>query len=114
MDEAKSKVLLLSSEGCGNGDADLGFEIMATVLGALPKREDRPGTIVCWNTAVKLLAEGSPLLARFKELEENGVKILAGKLCVDELEITDKIEVGKVATMGEIMDCLLHNDVISL
>ena len=114
MSEMEGKVILLSSEGCGYGDADLGFEILVTLLEALPKREDTPVAIICWNTAVKLLAEGSPLLARLRSLEEKGVKILAGKLCVEDLGLTGKIAVGKSATMGEILDLILHNDVISL
>ena len=114
MGEAKGKVILLGSEGCGSGDADLGFEILATLLEALSKREDPPVAIICWNTAVKLLAEGSPLLARLGQLEENGISILSGKLCVADLELTGRIAVGKVATMGEILDLILHNNVISL
>lgn len=114
MGESGGKVLLLSSEGCGTGDAALGFEILATLLDALPGREDRPVAIICWNTAVKLLTEGSPLHTRLRRLEEKGVNILAGQLCVRELGLTDKIAVGKPATMGEILDLILHNDVISL
>ena len=114
MDESKGKVLLLSSEGCGVANADLGFEILVTLLEALSEREDRPSAIICWNESVKLLAKGSPLLTRFKNLEDKGVSILAGKLCVEDLELTGKIAVGKVANMGEILDFILHNEVISL
>ena len=114
MDKVKGKVILLGSEGCGCGDDDLGFEILATLLEALIKREDRPIAIICWNTAVRLLAENSPLITRFKQLSENSVDILAGKLCVEDLELTGKMAVGRVATMGEILDLILHNDVISL
>ena len=114
MGKLEGKVLLLGSEGCGYGDAALGFEILVTLLDTLPEREDRPIAIICWNTAVKLLAEGSPLLPRFRRLEEKGVNILAGQLCVKELELTGKIAVGKPATMLEILDLILYNDVISL
>jgi hypothetical protein len=54
------------------------------------------------------------LLPHFKRLEEGGVKILAGQLCVRELELTGKIAVGKSATMGEILDLILHNEIINL
>ena len=114
MGELGDKVFLLSSEGCGCGDADIGFEILATLLDTLPEREDKPAAIICWNTAVKLLAEDSPLLPRLRHLEEKSVNILAGQLCVNQLELVDKIAVGKIATMGEILDIVLHNDVISL
>jgi hypothetical protein len=114
INEQHGTVLLLNTEGCGGGDADLGFECLVTLLESLPEREDKPIAIICWNTAVKLLAEGSPLVGRLRRLEEKGVDILAGKLCLSQLELVDKIAVGKSATMPEILDLMLHNDVISL
>jgi len=114
MVEPEGKVILLGSEGCGRGDEDIGFEVLAILLDRLAKRDDTPKAIICWNIAVQLLAEGSPLLPRFKRLEEKGISILAGERCVFELGLTDKMAVGKVANMDEILDLLLHNDVISL
>ena len=114
MSKSKGRVLLLDSEGIGKGDETLSYEILVTMLETLLKREDRPTAIICWNTAVKLLSEGSPLISHFKRLEERGVIILAGQLCVRDLELLDKIEIGKLATMDEILDLILHNDVISL
>ncbi len=114
MSGEKGKVILLSSESCSGDNADLGFEILARLLEALPERDDRPVAVICWNNAVRLLAEGSPLLARFKRLEEKGVNILAGKLCINELGLTDSIAAGKPATMNEILDVILHNEVVSL
>lgn len=108
------KVLLLRSEGCGYEDATLGFEILVTLLKTLPKRQDRPAAIICWNTAVNLLAEGFPLLPHFRRLEEEGFKFLAGQFGVAELGLMGKIARAKVATMDEIRDLMLHNDVIRL
>lgn len=85
MAEVKGKVILLNSEGCGTADPDIGYELMARLLEALPRREDRPSAIIFWNTAVKLLDKGSPMLPHLRRLEELGVKLLAGKLCVSEL-----------------------------
>jgi len=111
---SKGKVFLLSSEGIGYGEEMLGYQILATMLESLTKRVDRPATIICWNTAVKLVAEGSPLVPHFKRLEKKGVNILLGKLCVGECELNGKIAVGKEAAMEEILDILLHNEVINL
>src|SRR4030043_1228292 len=110
----KRKVLILGSESIGIGDETLGFEILVNLLETLSKRDDGPAAIICWNTAVKLLAEGSPLLSHFKRLEEKGINILAGQLCVRELELMNKIAVGKSATMDEILDLILNNDVLAL
>lgn len=107
-------VLLLGSESIGRGDDDLGYEILLTLLKALAGRDDRPVGIIFWNTAVKLLANGSPAVPHLKALESKGVRLLAGQLCVNELELTGKLSAGKSATMDEILDLLLHYDVISL
>jgi intracellular sulfur oxidation DsrE/DsrF family protein len=114
LNEPRRKVLILGSESIGRGDETLGFEILANLLEALSKRDDVPTTIIFWNTAVKLLAEGSPLLSHVKRLEEKGVKLLAGQLCVRELELMDKMAVGRLATMDEILDLILHNEVVNL
>jgi len=114
MDSTKGKIFLLSSEGVGYGEDMLGYQILATMLESLEKRPDRPAAIICWNTAVKLVAEGSPLVPHFKRLEEKGVSILLGKLCIGECELDGKIAVGKEATMDEILDLILHNEVIHL
>ena len=114
MDEVKGKVILLSSESCSGEDTELGFAILATLLDTLKSREDKPKAVIFWNTAVKLLSEGSCLSKHLKKLEEEGVAILAGRLCVNELELADKLVVGRLATMDEILDIILHNEVISL
>lgn len=110
----KKKVILLGSEGCGRGNDDLGYQILTVFLEAIADREDKPEAIILWNTAVKILVKGSPLVTRLKKLEEKGVKILAGRLCLAELEIEDKLAVGKAASMGDILDLVLHKEVISL
>jgi len=114
MDDRKDKVIILGSEYIGHGDETLGFAILMNLFEALAKREDRPKALIFWNTAVKLLEEGSPAVPHLKVLEEKGVTILAGKLCVEDLCIGDRIAVGKIATMDEILDCMLHNEVISV
>ena len=114
MSELKDTVILLGSEGIGRGDDSLGYEILMTMVESLSKRDDGPKAIVCWNTAVKLLAEGSPLVPHFKRLEAKGVEILAGQLCVRELDLMGKIAVGTMATMEDILEVILRNTVISL
>jgi hypothetical protein len=114
LNEPKRKVLILGSESIGRGDDDLGYEIWMSMLKTLAEREDRPLAIIFWNTAVKLLAEGSPSVPRLRTLEGKGVQLLAGPLCVKELELTGKMVVGKLATMEEILDLILYHEVVNL
>jgi hypothetical protein len=108
------KVFLIGSETIGRGDDTLGYEIWMSMLKTLAEREDRPLAIIFWNTAVKLLAEDSSSLPRLRTLEGKGVQLLAGQLCVKELELTGKLAVGKLATMEEILDLVLHHEVVNL
>jgi hypothetical protein len=85
-----------------------------SMLKTLVEREDHPAAVIFWNTAVKLLAEGSPTVPHLKALEKKGVHLLAGQLCVMELELAGKIAVGKLATMDEILDLILHHEVVTL
>ena len=110
----KGKVILLGNEGVGQGDETMGFEILMTLLDSLAKREDNPYAIVFWNTAVQLLVTGSPAVGRLKALEGMGVKIVAGRFCLTDLCIADRVAVGKAAGMEEILDLLLGHEVISL
>lgn len=114
MGQEKGRVLVLGAEGIGRGDDTLGFEILMSMLKALPERKDKPDAIVCWNTAVNLLVQGSPMAPHFKRLEDQGVSVLAGALCVQELGLQGKMAAGKAATMNEILDVVLHNEVINL
>ncbi len=114
MAETKGKVIVFGSEMIGQGDEILGFQIMMTLLESLAKRDDRPKAIIFWNTAVKLLTEGSPAVSRLKVLEEKGVQLVAGRFCLTDLCIADTVAVGEATSMEEILDLMLHNEVISL
>ncbi|MFC1861654.1 hypothetical protein ACFLYL_05240 [Chloroflexota bacterium] len=113
MSENKGKVFLFNSEGCGTSDADLGFEIIIGMLKVLSERKDWPVAVICWNTAAELLAKGSPVLPYLKTIAEKGTQILAGQLCVSQLGLTDKLAIGRTAPMEEILDYIMHNEVVS-
>jgi len=110
----RGKVILLNSEFIGQGEETLGFEILMTFLNTLIKRNDKPEAIILWNTAVKLMTAESPASGLLRELELAGVKILGGMMCLTDLCIVDAVVVGQPVTMNDILDLLLHNEVISL
>ena len=104
---------MFNSEGCGTADPDLGYEIIMGMLKVMSERDDWPIAIICWNTAVGMLAEGSPLLPHLRTIAEKGTQILAGQLCVSQLGLTDKLAIGKTASMEDILDLIMHNEVIN-
>ncbi len=114
MNKREGKVFVFGHEGVGQGDDTMGFEILMTLLDALMRREEKPAAIIFWNMAVQLLVAGSPAVGRLKTLEEQGVTILAGRFCLHDLCIADKVAVGKAAGMDEILDFMFGHEVINL
>jgi selenium metabolism protein YedF len=112
--ELKRKVFLIQSEGLGRGDEQLGSMLMANFLRLLGESEDKPSGMIFWNTGVRLACEGSPVLNRLKQLEEQGVKLLACTTCLEHFELTDKLAVGKPTNMMKSIQSMLSSDIVSL
>jgi selenium metabolism protein YedF len=108
------KVFLIQSEGLGRGDEQLGSILMATFLRLLGESEDKPGSMVFWNTGVHLLCQGSKVLEHLKRLEGQGVELLACTTCLEHFELTDKLAVGKPTNMMKSIQSMLSSDMVSL
>ena len=110
----RPKTFLIQSEGLGRGDEQLGSMLMANFLRLLGENENKPGSLIFWNTGVRLACEGSPVLNRLKQLEEEGVELLACTTCLEHFELTDKLVVGKPTNMMKSIQSMLDSDVVSL
>ncbi|MBI4303790.1 MAG: sulfurtransferase-like selenium metabolism protein YedF [Chloroflexi bacterium] len=108
------KVFLVQSEGLGRGEEQLGRLLMANFLRLLGESKDKPSRLVFWNTGVRLVCGGSPVLDHLKKLEEQGVEILACTTCLEYFDLVDKIVVGKATTMVVSIKSMLDCDVVSL
>lgn len=109
-----SKTILIQSEGLGRGDDKLGTILMASFLRLLGDSQDKPGALVFWNSGVRLLCEGSRVLEHLKKLEGQGVDILACTTCLEYLELTAKLIVGKPTTMIKSIQSMFSTDMICL
>ena len=111
---AKSRTLVLGSQGMGRGDDGLGLTILHNFLKSLVTNPLRPDKIVCWNAGVRLLTGDSPVIAALQDLEGIGVEILACKTCVEHFGLQDKLRAGEVSTMPTISDLLLRSEVLTV
>ena len=109
-----SKVILVQSETLGSGDETLGSLLMANFLRLLGESDEKPTTLIFWNTGVRLLCEGSKVLNHVKRLEEKGMEILACTTCLEYFDLTDKLTVGQPTTMVKSIQSMMNYDVISL
>jgi DsrE/DsrF-like family. len=104
------KVIIINGESLGRGAEDLGQKLMGTFLRKLWAGELKPAAIVCYNSAVKLMTDGSNVLDALTALEEAGVDILACGTCVDYYQLEDKLQVGRISNMEEIAAMLMTAD----
>ena len=109
-----SKVMLIQPEGLGRGDDLLGLILMANFLRLLGDSEDKPHTMVFWNTGVRLVCEGSKVLEHIKRIENQGVEILACTTCLEYFDLTDKLAVGEQTNMMKSIQSMFDNDIVSL
>lgn len=52
---------------------------------------------------MKLAVEGSPVLEQLSRLEEKGVHLILCKTCLDFFGLAEKVRVGVVGGMGDIL-----------
>ena len=109
-----AKIFLIQSEGLGRGDEQLGSILMINFLRFLDESQDKPDSIIFWNTGVRLLCQGSKVLEPLKRLEKQGVELLACTTCLDYFELTDNLAVGKPTNMVKTIQAMLDSDVVSL
>jgi selenium metabolism protein YedF len=96
-------VVVVSAETMGRGDDALGAKLLGNFLRTLAAGEDHPEAVVFYNAGVKLLAPGSAALDALRLLDDAGVELLACVTCLEHFELTDRIAIGQVSNMREIV-----------
>jgi selenium metabolism protein YedF len=101
-------VLTVPSETMGRGDDELGQILIRGFFHALGETDPRPDTIIFFNSGVKLVVEGSPVLEDLQTLCGQGVEILACGTCLGHYGLKDKVAAGEVSNMYTIAETLLR------
>ena len=99
----KGMLVVLSGNTMGSGDERLGKALMKAFVFALTKQDVLPETILCYNTGAYLTTEGADTLEDLKLLESEGVTILTCGTCLDFYGLKEKLAVGGVTNMYEIV-----------
>lgn len=94
----------ISSDKIGNQDPELGQNLMQKFFLKLVEAAEKPSHILFVERGVQLLLPDSPVVDALKMLKnEYGVELLACVTCLEYYGIKDKIEVGRVSSMAEII-----------
>ena len=101
---------VISSEAMGQEDDRLGKILMKSFLFALTQQDILPETVLLYNGGAFLSCEGSESLEDLKKLEELGVEILTCGTCLDFYGLKEKLAVGGISNMYEIVEkqCRAH------
>ena len=100
------KTILITGEFLGKGNDELSAKLMGSFLRTLLASEKKPDRIVFYNSGVKLLAEGSPVLDVLNDLNRAGVQLVACGTCVGFFKLDDKVAKERVSNMTEIVRIL--------
>jgi len=105
-DEQSPTVVVISSNKMGEGDSDLGAILIKGFFTALSEVEPLPSEVIFYNSGVLLLPQESGIKASLEKLRSNGVKITACGTCVDFYGIKEKLTIGTISNMFNILSSL--------
>ena len=104
MAQEQNTVVVISADHMGEGDDELGRTLLKGFIFALVTQEERPRTILFYNGGARLTCEGSDSLEDLRALAEQGVELLTCGTCLNFYGLTDKLAVGGVTNMYEIVE----------
>lgn len=104
MVQEQNTVVVISADHMGEGDDELGRTLLKGFIFALVTQEKRPRTILFYNGGAHLTCEGSDSLEDLRTLAEQGVELLTCGTCLNFYGLTDKLAVGGVTNMYEIVE----------
>ncbi|MCR5347543.1 MAG: sulfurtransferase-like selenium metabolism protein YedF [Fretibacterium sp.] len=104
--------VLVTGKTLGKEDKELGEVLIKAFLGTLSKLTIRPAIIAFMNEAVRLTLADSSACDHIRDLEKAGTKVLVCGTCTNHFGITDKVTVGTISNMFEIMEMVTGADKI--
>ncbi len=87
----------------GDGDRELGANLMRMFFYTLAQGEDRPGAVLFMNAGVKLPTLDEQVADHLKALSQTGTEILVCGTCLNFYGLTDQLKVGTVSNMYDIV-----------
>ena len=113
-DEIKLKetIVVIDSDKMGDGDEEFSKTLLKGFIYALSSQDIPPAKILFYNTGVRLTTEGSASIEDLKVLEKAGAKIYSCGACLNNYGLTEKLLVGEVTNMYDIVSYLMEADLV--
>lgn len=108
----KNTVVVVAADHMGEGEGELGKNLLKAFLYALSQQESLPETILFYNGGASLTCQGSLSLEDLKSMAERGVEILTCGTCLNFYGLTEMLAVGGVTNMYDIVEKQMAADLI--
>ena len=108
--DGKSVLIQVIHDGMGAADVELQHALLRKYLLLLQENHNLPGAICFYTSGVKMVVEGSPVLDVLQSLEARGVRLIVCKTCLDHFGLLEKVRVGIVGGMGDIIAAQMMAD----
>ncbi|MDD2465179.1 MAG: sulfurtransferase-like selenium metabolism protein YedF [Desulfobulbus sp.] len=105
-------IYVISSDSMGRGSDQLGWALLQTYVQTIKDVQPLPSKIVLYNAGVRLVTTESGALNALRQLQEQGVEILACGTCLDFFQLKSALQVGQISNMHEIMSTMAEADKI--
>lgn len=99
-------VVAVDTDAMGRGSDELGKTLLKGFLFAVSQLPSLPRTILFYNGGAHLTCEGSASLEDIRSMADRGVDIRTCGTCLNFYGLTEKLEVGSVTNMYEIVETL--------
>lgn len=103
----KRTVVVLCEDIMGRGSPELGKILIKAFLNTLAENDPPPWRIVLFNRGVMLAVEGEDTVEALSNLDKMGVEILVCGTCLDFFGLKEKVAVGVVSNMYDILTTML-------
>ena len=111
----KNTVVLVTNYGMGKAEEKLQLMLIAKYFELLPQGGNLPSAICFYTEGVKLVCDGSPVIEQLQKLETANVRLISCSTCLNYFSLNEKIQVGIVGGMGDILEAQIRADkVISI
>ena len=106
----KNTVVVVAADHMGEGQGELGKNLLKAFLYALSQQERLPKTLLFYNGGAALTCQGSLSLEDLQSMAERGVEILTCGTCLNFYGIADRLKVGTVSNMYDILGAMQRAD----
>lgn len=105
---------IIDKDSIGKGDEELGKKLLIAFQNTLPEVAPLPQTLFFMNKGVFYTLDDSPTLEALKKLEEAGVEIITCGTCTNFFEVTERVALGDLGSMYDLLELYNRTKVVTL